>query len=770
MNISSPEKKSKRYIVELEQATENLLVSLQQSTEKYDRILSILENEYLFFRHGADGRFLYMSPSITKLLGYEPEEYIGSNFEIHWTPHPINEKADLHTRLSMQGIRQPPYEMEVYHKNGSYRRFVTIETPIFDSEDQVVAVEGVARDITEKRKIEEKLEKYREHLEELVHQRTSELQASQKKLIDIIDFLPSPTYVIDQQGMVTAWNRAMEEMFGLRKREVIGSYYRDCLQGFHDEKEPLLIDQVWETCRASASAADKGNERIFTERFLPELNDGKGSHVWISAAPILDDENRIVGAIEAYRDVTEIKKAERKIRESEKRLSALMNNLPGMAYRIVKRGHWRVEFVSSGCKSIFGYSSKYFIDKELKFLENIIYPEDAERVAAEIRQAVKMKRPFQNEYRVQNRSGEAKWVYDRGEAIYDDLSGIVSVEGFISDFTFYKRMERKLRNENILLRSSIRDRYKFDNILGNCNAMQKVYELILKAAATEDSVSILGESGTGKELVAMAIHKTSVRAQNRFVAVNCGAIPENLVESEFFGTRKGAFTGATKDKKGYLESAQGGTLFLDEIGEISPAFQVKLLRAIEGGGFSPLGSRDVIKPDVRVIAASNRNLNDLVRTGAMRNDFFFRIHVIPICLPPLRERGDDLLLLIDHFLKAYDSHENSRSLNREDLEILKNHTWPGNVRELQNVLRRFIAFGGPIILDGTEDRSSGERSTGSDEKPANNYTLKVALENYEKQYIQKVLNQNRWHKSRSAEQLGISRKTLFRKMRHHKLL
>jgi len=768
MTISTSEKRAEHNVAELEQTTENLLVSLQQSTEKYDRILSILEDEYLFFRHGSDGRFHYMSPSITKLLGYEPEEYIGSSFEIHWTRHLINEKADLHTRLSMQGIRQPPYEMEVYHKNGSYRRFVTIETPIFDSEGHVVAVEGVARDITEKRKIEEKLEKYRVHLEELVHQRTSELQASQKKLIDIVDFLPSPTYVIDQQGKVTAWNRAMEKMFGLRKGEVIGRYYRECLQEYHEEKEPLLIDQVWETFRASASAQDKGGERIFTERFLPELNDGKGSYVWISAAPILDDENRIVGAIEAYRDVTEIKKAERKIRENEKRLSALMNNLPGMAYRIVKRDHFCVEFVSSGCKSIFGYSSKFFHDKDLNSLQHIIHPEDQERIKAEIRQAIKMKRPFQNEYRVLSRSGEAKWVYDRGEAIYDDESGIVSVEGFISDFTFYKRMERKLINENLLLRSSIRDTHEFNGILGNCKAMHQVFELIRKAATTDDSVSILGESGTGKELVAKAIHKSSKREWNKFVTVNCGAIPESLIESEFFGTQKGAFTGATADKKGYLESAHGGTLFLDEIGEISPAFQVKLLRAIDGGGFSPVGGRQIIKPDVRIIAASNKNLNDLVRTGAMRTDFFFRIHVIPISLPPLRERGNDLFLLVEYFLKTLYSRETAPVLNQEDLEILKNHSWPGNVRELQNVLRRFITFGSPILLDDPDGKKS-RRPHQNNPKQSTDARLKTAMETFEKQYIYSVLEQNRWHKSQSAEQLGISRKTLFRKMRNYKI-
>jgi transcriptional regulator with PAS, ATPase and Fis domain len=346
--------------------------------------------------------------------------------------------------------------------------------------------------------------------------------------------------------------------------------------------------------------------------------------------------------------------------------------------------------------------------------------------------------------------------------------GKSSIEGFMADFTVFKMMEEKLRNENILLKSTIRNRYKFQNIIGNCPAMQEVFDYIVKAATTRDNVFVYGESGTGKELVAHAIHNVSERKNNNFVTVNCAAIPENLIESEFFGTSKGAYTGATTDKKGYLEIADGGTLFLDEIGDISPNLQVKLLRAIDGGGFSPVGSRRVIRPDLRIIAASNKNLEDLMASGNIRQDFFFRIHVIPIHLPPLRERDDDVLMLINHFLKKYSSSDSITSLSGEEIETLKNHPWPGNVRELQNVIRRYIAMKNLhfMNLNGTapppDTPAPDTRIAAAVKAPQDLRRLQF---DFEKKVILKALESARWNRTKAATELGVSRKTLFRKMK-----
>lgn len=753
--------------------------ALHESEDRYNRMLENLKDEFLFYRHDTNGKFTYISPSYENILGFASDEYIGMDCSELWTPNPINIQADRSTRLACQGIRQPPYEMEIYHKSGALRRFVNIERPIFDEQERVIAVEGTARDITEKRKTEEQLEKYRIMLEELVHQRTVELQASRKQLADIIDFLPYPIYVVDTAEKIIAWNRAMVDMTGVAKDTVMGNNYRPHISQFYNPSEPVLIQMVLDGMDRQGSPQAEDLQRhlqdhgikthgnnFLTERFMPSFNSGKGGYIWITAGPILDNENQIIGAIESLRDVTKVKLAEQQVRQSERRLSTLMGNLPGMAYRIIKQGErWQVEFVSQGCRQIFGLEPSYFAGRNLFDLQQLINPEDLERVAETVLLAIREAKPFECEYRIQTASGEAKWVFDKAEVKSRQEDNSVSLEGFMADFTVFKKLEERLRNENLLLRSTIRDRYKFKNIIGNCQAMQDVFDLIVKAATTDDNVFVHGESGTGKELVAQAIHDASDRKDKKFIAVNCAAIPENLIESEFFGTSKGAYTGANADKPGYLEAADGGTLFLDEIGDISPNLQVKLLRAIDGGGFSPVGSRRVIRPKLRIIAASNKDLQNMVGIGGIRQDFFFRIHVIPIHLPPLRERGDDIFMLINHFLKKYSSSHGIASLTREELETLKNHHWPGNVRELQNVLRRYITMQNLHFMNIAGTQKTKEKTPAEDSELSEGQDLRETIVQVEKQVILRALDQSRWNKSKAAKELGVSRKTLFRKMK-----
>ena len=276
-------------------------------------------------------------------------------------------------------------------------------------------------------------------------------------------------------------------------------------------------------------------------------------------------------------------------------------------------------------------------------------------------------RPFPG-YEVEflRKNGSRIWVSLHARPIMDNKGKLLLIEGIFFDITERKReadalreREEYLRKENIRLRSNIKDRYRFGDIVGKSTAMQDVYEMILKAAATVTNVIIYGESGTGKELVARAIYQFSDRKKKRFVPVNCGAIPEHLLESEFFGYKKGAFTGAANNKAGYLDLADDGVLFLDELGEIGPNLQVKLLRVLEGGGYTPVGGLEVRKPNLRIIAATNRNLQDYVARGIMREDFYYRIHIIPIHLPPLRERKEDIPLLIEHFMKNAGSGNDS---------------------------------------------------------------------------------------------------------------
>jgi transcriptional regulator with PAS, ATPase and Fis domain len=299
--------------------------------------------------------------------------------------------------------------------------------------------------------------------------------------------------------------------------------------------------------------------------------------------------------------------------------------------------------------------------------------------------------------------------------------------------------------------------------------MQAVYKLILKASATDANVIIYGESGTGKELVAKAIHDSSHRRDGRFVPVNCGAIPENLMESEFFGYKKGAFTGASTDKKGFLDAAEGGTLFLDEIGEVTLNLQVKLLRAIEGGGFTPIGGKRPRQPNIRIIAATNRNLQEHLKKGKMREDFFYRVHIIPITLPPLRDRKEDIPLIVDHFLKMMAEGKPTPVINGEIVKTMLNHHWPGNVRELQNVIQRYVSMG-HFDLIARSGAASTSRNQG-DIQPviASGATFGDAMRGFERQVLLQSLASCGWNREMTAAKLDIPIRTFYRKLKKHGL-
>ena len=313
-----------------------------------------------------------------------------------------------------------------------------------------------------------------------------------------------------------------------------------------------------------------------------------------------------------------------------------------------------------------------------------------------------------------------------------------------------------LNQENRVLRSSLKERYRLGDILGRSAPMQMVYELILKAAATDASVAIFGESGVGKELVARAIHDHSSRKSKRFIAINCGAIQESLFEREFFGHRKGAFSSAHADSPGYLDMADGGTLFLDEVSEFTINMQAKLLRAIEGSGYRPVGSTETISSDFRIISASNAALGDKVSNGEMRNDFFYRIQVIQIQLPPLRNRKQDIPLLVEHFLGKMKNPSGTVRVPGRIMDILIEYDWPGNVRELRNVLQRYITLGQlDFFSHSPQDRMVPITS---------DLDLHEAVQQLEKSLFSKALRQTGGNRTQAAALLGISRRALFRKM------
>ncbi|MDZ7830967.1 MAG: sigma 54-interacting transcriptional regulator [Desulfobacterales bacterium] len=462
-------------------------------------------------------------------------------------------------------------------------------------------------------------------------------------------------------------------------------------------------------------------------------------------------------SIASFMDITSLKHTEKALKESEAKLRTIIEAVQGDIY--ICDHELRITFMNRGLIDKIGrdatgercHEALYGLSQPCSWCsQKSVFGGGTERVEFE--------HPM-----------DGRWYEAILSPIYEGGDAVSQLEALVIDITKRKREERALaeraaylRKENVRLKSSMRERFRFGDIIGKSQPMQAVYDLILNAAATDANIIIYGESGTGKELVAKAIHENSDRQHEPFVVVNCGAIPETLLESEFFGYKKGAFTGAGRDKHGYLALADGGTLFLDELGEIGLNMQVKLLRVLEGHGYTPVGATQPQYPHIRFIGATHRKLRELVKSGGMREDFFYRIHVIPIHLPPLRERKEDLSLLVEHFRQSYPADSELPPITGEIMDAIYCYDWPGNVRELQNALHRYFTLHQFDILRSPE---SGQAPPPMDAP----VELDTALAGYEKDLILSALENTKWHRGRAADRLGVNRRTLYKKMKKYGL-
>ncbi len=332
---------------------------------------------------------------------------------------------------------------------------------------------------------------------------------------------------------------------------------------------------------------------------------------------------------------------------------------------------------------------------------------------------------------------------------------------------------RRLQEKNRILQKQVQARYGMDKIIGVSEEILEVMRLIDRVSDSDSTILILGESGTGKELVAKAIHYNSRRASNPLIPVNCGAIPENLLESELLGHVKGSFTGAVQSKMGRFEVASGGSIFLDEIGDMSLRLQVKILRVIQEKKFEAIGSTKTIETDVRIIAATHRNLEELVERGEFREDLFYRLNVIPIHVPPLRQRVCDIPILIEHFLRVYSVANQLKQphMSPEIMSVFMNYRWPGNVRELENTMERLVVLrqGQEIRMTDLPDKflkisDTMFRNAGLN-LPDNGIDLKIAVDDFENTLILKALERTNWNKNRAATLLHLNRTTLVEKIK-----
>ena len=327
----------------------------------------------------------------------------------------------------------------------------------------------------------------------------------------------------------------------------------------------------------------------------------------------------------------------------------------------------------------------------------------------------------------------------------------------------------RVKSENVFLKKQLKKKDEFKEIIGKSEEIQGVFNLVNKVADTDSTILISGESGTGKELIAKAIHYRSGRASAPFVSINCGALPENLLESELFGHVKGSFTGAIRDKEGMFKVASGGTFFLDEVGETTLAIQVKLLRVLQEREIIPVGGTAPIKVDVRLIAATNADLEKAVKEERFRADLYYRLNVIPVVIPPLRDRRDDIPLLVDHFLRIASERSGRRkTVSKEAMDLLSSYDWPGNVRELENIVERAC-----ILQEGDdfriEDLPDKVRHHSQERRKVVMQETQMTLDELEKEYLVSVLEETSWQKKKASAILGINASTLYRKIQRYGL-
>ncbi len=439
---------------------------------------------------------------------------------------------------------------------------------------------------------------------------------------------------------------------------------------------------------------------------------------------------------------------------------------------IVSEDH-RLVLFNRACEELFGVSRDQIVNRACWKLADFKTTWREERARAGEGIAYGELASKKERMVLAHKAGQEVWVETIYTPIYDpETGGIAYVMGVIKDISEQRRLEEeraRLREQLGSLREALERKYDFSEIVGRSPSIMKALKLTADVAPTNTTVLILGESGTGKELLARAIHYNSPRSSAPFVPVNCSAFPDTLIESELFGHEKGAFTGAEKARAGRVRRAEGGTLFLDEITELSPPAQAKILRLIQEREFEPLGSERTVDADVRLIAATNKDIEAEVRSGRFREDLYYRLCVYPVTLPPLRDRPEDLPVLVDFLIRKFNLEmgKNLKGMSAEAMRVLAGYAWPGNVRELQNVIERvtILSKGNVVEVENlptylsTRDPASSEKPPGTGGRPPEKDSLESRVRRLENEAVVAALRTSGYNKSRAAKKLGLSRST-----------
>jgi formate hydrogenlyase transcriptional activator len=577
----------------------------------------------------------------------------------------------------------------------------------------------------------------------------------------LVDSIPGLIHSARPDGHLDYFNKPWLEYLGVTLEQVSGWNWTAFIH-------PEDLDGIVTKWRASLATGE-----IF--EYETRVRRANGEYRWMfhRKVPLRDERGNIIKWYGSSLDIEERKRAEEKIREQEEGLRQILDLAPQFVavfgpdserlyanrilldYLGVSLEEWRRKFKSA----VPSYHIQF------------VHPDDWDRVIGDSARAVSIGSAFELEMRLRKGDGSYRWFLARYNPLHDEEGQITRWYVTGTDIEDRKQAEDRLQRENVALREEIDKTSMFEEIVGASPALQAVLSRVSKVAKSDSTVLITGETGTGKELVARAIHRRSHRSARAFVSVNCAAVPRDLLASELFGHEKGAFTGATQQRLGRFELAHGGTLFLDEVGELPAETQIALLRVLQEHEFERVGGTRPIRTDVRVIAATNRDLQAAISAGSFRSDLFYRLNVFPIQIPALRERKEDIRLLVEYFIDRYARKAGKRitTVDKETLRLLESYYWPGNIRELQNVIERSVIVCEAENFSVDESWLSQQPSSGKTESQLH---LSEKVEAQEKEIIEAALRESQgrvFGPSGAATKLGIARSTLESKIRSLKI-
>jgi formate hydrogenlyase transcriptional activator len=580
------------------------------------------------------------------------------------------------------------------------------------------------------------------------------LQQDARELRQLIDLIPQHVLVLDTEGSLLHANQMMLDYHGHTLEEMQGP-------GTDERHKRDLHPDDLERARSERRCGLASGVPFEVEKRM-RGKDGRYRWFLFRYNPLLNEQGRVKRWFATATDIENLKQIEEKLREDERELRWITDAIPHTIVVLDPKGH--PLYANHKMLNDTGLTMQDVLTSD--FHARIYHPEDLERALKGREEGLARGLPFEIEQRVLWKDGQYRWLLLRYNPFSDEHGRLVRWYATGTDIDDRKRAEDRLRNETVALREQIDRDSMFEDIVGSSEALRKVLSRVDKVAHSDSTVLILGETGTGKELIARAIHKRSNRGERAFIGVNCAAIPASLIASELFGHEKGAFTGATQRRLGRFESANGGTIFLDEVGDLPPEIQIALLRVLQEREIERVGSDKPIPVDVRVLAATHRDLNALVAEGKFRQDLLYRLNVVPIEMPSLRDRAADIPLLVEYFIDRFGKKAGKkfRTIDRKTLKLFQAYGWPGNVRELQNVIERAVILsdGDTFSVDETWLKRQAPQFAGP------TAALNSALQRQEKEMIEAALAESAGRVSGpggAATKLGLPRPTLDAKIR-----